>query len=640
MVALVPEGMPATLTVSLALGVSFMAKGKVLIKRLSTLETLGATTVICTDKTGTLTRGQMTVIEIRFGGKKFNVTGTGYEPKGNFEDANGNPVLGLPDLLLEAVKCAALCTTARLVTPEHPGDGWHIIGDPTEGALLTAAAKAGLTSEVLASKYPRVALLPFDSKRMRMSSVHKIGGSFTAYIKGAPSAVIERCTHILENGEERAWSGQERHAAIEENNAMAESSLRVLAVASKRLTPELASRKQVNEIEEGLCFLGLIGLMDPPRSDVIEAVKATRSAGLRIVMITGDYGLTADSIAHSIGISRERLTRIISGFELDNISDVELKKELAEHREIIFARATPEHKLRVVSALQSQGEVVAVTGDGVNDAVALKQADIGIAMGLAGTDVARAASEMVLLDDSFASIIRAVRYGRSVYDNIRRVVIYLFSHNMGELMPYLFATLAGIPLVPLNALQVLAIDLGSDVLPALALGAEDPEPDVMQRPPRARKSRLLDRNTLGRILFLGGIQSIGAIVAFIAVLLAGGWVWGTILPTHDPLYRHAITATQAAIVISQVFNSVSVRTTLESVFKKGLLSNWRLLAAQVAGVGILALISYTRPLQEVFNTAPLTLMDWAIVTSFGALLFGAEEIRKSISRARHRRHVH
>jgi Ca2+-transporting ATPase len=367
---------------------------------------------------------------------------------------------------------------------------------------------------------------------------------------------------------------------------------------------------------------------------------ATRSAGVRIVMITGDYGLTADGIAHSIGISQERLTRIISGFELDKMSNTELKKELSEHSEIIFARATPEHKLRVVTALQSQGEVVAVTGDGVNDAVALKQADIGIAMGLAGTDVARAASEMVLLDDSFASIIRAVRHGRAIYDNIRRVVIYLFSHNMAELMPYLFATVAGIPLVPLNALQVLAIDLGSDVLPALALGGEDPEPDVMQRPPRPRKSRLLDRNTLGRIMFLGGIQSVGAIVAFITVLLVGGWVWGTTLPVHDPLYRHAITATQAAIVISQIFNSLAVRTSLESVFKKGLFSNWRLLAAQVVSVCIMALISYTHPLQEIFNTAPLTALDWVIVTGFGALLFGAEEIRKAIFRARHWRHAH
>ncbi len=634
MVALVPEGMPATLTVSLALGVSYMAKGKVLIKRLSTLETLGATTVICTDKTGTLTRGQMTMVGMYVGGKRFRVTGTGYAPTGNIEDIAANKPAVLDESLLEAIKCAALCTTAHLVPPENLGDEWHVIGDPTEGALLTAAAKVGLTAEELAKKYPRSALLPFDSGRMRMSSVHKIDNSYTAYIKGAPTAVIDRCTHVLENGRERPWSEQERHIVINENNMMAERSLRVLALARKTLTPESAGRKQTTEIEEGLCFLGLVGLMDPPRADVIEAVKATRTAGLRIVMITGDFGLTADGIAHATGISQERLTRIITGFDLDNMTDEVLKKELTEHREIIFARATPEHKLRVVTALESIGNVVAVTGDGVNDAVALKQADIGIAMGLAGTDVARAASEMVLLDDSFASIIRAVRYGRAIYDNIRRVVIYLFSHNMAELMPYIFATVAGIPLVPLNALQVLAIDLGSDVLPALALGGEAPEPDVMERPPRPRKSRLLNRETVSRILFLGGIQSVGAIVAFLAVLLVGGWAWGTALRVHDPLYRHAITATQAAIVISQIFNSLAVRTSLESVFKKGLFSNWRLLAAQGISILLICLISYARPLQDIFNTAPLTAMDWGIVIGFGALLFSAEETRKAILRSR------
>jgi magnesium-transporting ATPase (P-type) len=319
------------------------------------------------------------------------------------------------------------------------------------------------------------------------------------------------------------------------------------------------------------------------------------------------------------------------------MGEEELKKELAEHREIIFARATPEHKLRVVTALESMGEVVAVTGDGVNDAVALKQADIGIAMGMAGTDVARAASEMVLLDDSFASIIRAVKYGRSIYDNIRRVVIYLFSHNMAELMPYLFCTIARVPLVPLNALQVLAIDLGSDVLPALALGGEEPETDVMDRPPRPRKSRLLNKETIRRILFLGGIQSVGAVVAFVSVLLIGGWVWGTSLGVHDPLYRHAITATQAAIVISQIFNSFAVRTSLDSVFKKGLFSNRRLIFAQIFSIFLIALISYAKPLQDIFNTAPLNLTDWVVVTGFGALLFGAEEIRKSLLRARNRR---
>jgi Ca2+-transporting ATPase len=638
MVALVPEGMPATMTVSLALGTSYMAKGKVLIKRLSALETLGATTVICTDKTGTLTRGQMTVVEIHVNNQEFHVTGTGYEPVGYIEDASGNRIDDLHGPLLEAARCAALCTTARLVPPEHAGTEWKILGDPTEGALLSMAAKVGLTTDVLGSCYPRVSLLPFDSRRMRMSSIHHIGEDYVAYVKGAPSEVIERCTAVLVNGQERPWTSDERQEVTARSSLMAERTLRVLALARRSLAPRLI-RGTPDEVEQNLCFLGLVGLMDPPRPDVAEAVRTAGTAGIRIVMITGDYGLTADAVAHSVGISSQKLTRIISGFELDRMGDEELQRELTEHREIIFARATPEHKLRMVTTLQSMGQVVAVTGDGANDAAALKRADIGIAMGLTGTDVAREAGDMVLLDDSFASIVNAVRQGRAVYDNIRRFVVYIFSHNMGELMPYLFATVARIPLVPLSALQVLSIDLGSDVLPALALGAENPERDVMQRPPRHRKSRLLNRATIGRILFLGGIQSVGAVVAFLSVLLAGGWVWGTALPTHDPLYRHAIMATQAAIVVSQVFNSFSVRTTLESVFKRGLFSNRRLLVAQVIALVILSLISYVPPLQTVFNTAPLTPRDWAIVIGFGALLFIAEEIRKAFLRARQRRHA-
>jgi magnesium-transporting ATPase (P-type) len=635
MVAVVPEGMPATMTVSLAIGVSRMTREKVFIKRLSTMETLGATTVICTDKTGTLTRGQMTVVEIRADGREFRVSGTGYEPGGHLEDANGNPVNELQGSLPDALRCAALCTTARLVPPEQPGEEWHVLGDPTEGALLTLAAKAGLTIDVTSN---RVALLPFDSGRMRMSSIHRIDGNYIVYVKGAPSAVIQRCTRVLENGVERSWDEREQQAAIDQNNLMAGRTLRVLALARRRLPPELV-RGAPDEVEQELCFLGLVGLMDPPRYDVPEAVRTARTAGIRIIMITGDYGLTADGIAHAVGISEQGPTHIVSGFELDRMSDEELSRELTEHREIIFARATAKHKLRLVTTLQSRGEVVAVTGDGANDAAALRQADIGIAMGLSGTDVARGASEMVLLNDSFAAIVHGVRQGRAVYDNVRRFVIYIFSHNVGELMPFLFCTVARIPLVPLNALQVLSIDLGSDVLPALALGSENPERDVMERPPRQRKSRLLDRATISRILFLGGIQSVGAIIAFLSVLLAGGWIWGTALPMHDPLYRHAITATQAAIVVSQVFNSFSVRTTQESAFGKGLFSNWRLLGAQAVALAIMALISYAPPLQDVFNTAALSPSDWAIVTGFGVLLFVAEEIRKEFLRARRGHHA-
>ncbi|MBI4302169.1 MAG: cation-transporting P-type ATPase [Chloroflexi bacterium] len=635
MMAMVPQGMPATMTVSLAVGVQQMARRAALIKRLSAVETLGSTGVICTDKTGTLTRGQMTVVELTVNSQRLHFTGTGYQPQGQLEDSNGNPIGNLSPLILEALRCAALCTTARLVPPKQPGDEWQVLGDPTEGALLTAASKVGLTPELLSQRYPRKALLPFDSGRKRMTTINDLDGCYIAYTKGAPREVIENCTRVLENGEERSWTEAERQAALAENDEMAARALRVLALARRQLPPELADRK-AEHVERDLCFLGLIALTDPPRPEVAEAVRDAKHAGIRIVMVTGDYGLTADAIAHSIGICEQPLPRIITGFELDQMDDEQLGRELEEHQEVIFARVAPEHKLRVVAAFQSLGKVVAVTGDGVNDAPALKRADIGVAMGLTGTDVSREAATMVLIDDSFASIVHAVRLGRAAYDNIRRFVTYIFAHNMGELMPYLFATVAGVHLLPLNVLQILSIDLGSDVLPGLALGTEAPEPDVMRHPPRPRGTRLLNRATIGRILFLGSIQSLGSVGAFLSVLLLGGWTWGAALPTSDALYRHAITATQAAIVVSQFFNGFVVRTTLESVFSAGLFRNWRLVMAETIAVAILAMISYVPLLQEIFNTAPLTLRDWTIVAVFGALLFTAEEIRKAIVRARRR----
>ncbi len=634
MVAVVPEGMPATMTVSLAAGVRKMAHRAALIKRLSAVETLGSTTVICTDKTGTLTRGQMTAVELDARGH-FRFTGTGYAPRGALVDEEGRTPPEPPPQVREALRCAALCTTARLVPPERRDGEWGLLGDPTEGALIAAAAKIGITLEASAQGFPRVGLLPFDSGRKRMTSVHEVEGARVAYVKGAPREVIEQCSRLWRDGQEAPWGEAEREATLAENDALASRALRVLALARRPLTADLPMTPA--DVERDLCFLGLIALMDPPRAEVADAVAQARTAGIRIVMVTGDYGLTADAIAHSIGICREPLVRIITGLELEQMDDTTLLGELQEHREVIFARVAPEHKLRVVSSFQSLGQVVAVTGDGVNDAPALKRADIGVAMGVSGTDVAREAATMVLLDDSFASIVHAIELGRAVYDNIRRFVVYLFSHNMAELMPFLFATVAAVHLVPLNALQVLSIDLGSDVMPALALGTEEPEPDVMRRPPRRPGSRLLDRASIGRILFLGAIQSTGAIVAFLVVLLAGGWHWGTSLPTRDPLYRHAITATQAAIVVSQVFNGFAVRTTLESVFTAGLLRNRRLIVAEAIGVGIISLISYARPLQRIFNTAPLDARDWAIVTAFGAALFVAEELRKAVLRARARR---
>jgi magnesium-transporting ATPase (P-type) len=399
----------------------------------------------------------------------------------------------------------------------------------------------------------------------------------------------------------------------------------------------LSARPRIEDAERDLTLLGLVGMLDPPRPEVADAVARCRGAGIRIIMVTGDYGLTAEGIGRRVGIITGRGTRTISGQELEAQSELDLKAALQVHHEVLFARVRPEHKLQVVSALKDMGEVVAVTGDGVNDAPALKRADIGVAMGRTGTDVAREASVMILLDDSFASIVHAVGLGRSVYQNIRKFLVYLFSHNIGELVPILVATLVGFPLVPLTALQVLAIDLGSDVLPALALGAEPPEPGVMERPPRPPAERLFSAVVVRRFLFLGMIQAVGVTAAFFWRIHTAHLPYSS-FTADNPVYREALTMTQAGIVVSQFFNGFAVRTEEQSVFRVGLLSNRPLIWAELVGLGIMSAISYLPALQAVFHTAPLSLVDWLILVVAGGILFAASEVHKAwLRRVRRRR---
>ena len=644
MVALVPEGLPATLSVSLAIGVQRMAKRNALIKRLSAVETLGSANVICTDKTGTLTKGEMTVRKIWRPGQSLAVSGVGFEPQGKFYSVGDEAVSGgqstpeAPASMVDTgdwglfMKAAAFCNTARLIPPDEERPTWNILGDPTEGALVVMSCKAGCRLDEELKKEPRIYLLPFDSRRKRMSSIHRKDGQTLAYIKGAPREVLSLCDHWLDSrGSLQPLDGEVREEVIRHNDEMAREGLRVLACAYRDLPQEMQEYR-IEDVEKDLVFLGLAGMMDPPRPEVAEAVKLARGAGIRIIMVTGDYGLTAEAIAEKIGITGGAKARIVTGVELSDLDDAGLVEVLRSKQPLVFARVAPEHKMRVVAALQSLGQIVAVTGDGVNDAPALKRADIGIAMGQAGTDVSREAAVMILLDDSFASIVHAVELGRAVYANIKKFVLYLFSHNMGELIPFVFVSLAGVPLVPLTALQVLAIDLGSDVAPALALGTENPEPGLMNRPPRSSTARLFDWDLVKRFLFIGIIQGAGATFGFMFVLVHGGWQWGAMLPKIDPLYRHAITVTQAAIVISQVFNGFAVRTERVSVFQIGLFSNRWLIMAEALGVGIISCISYLSPLQHLFGTAPLTLTDWGMLTAFGAVLFVAEELRKLVAR--------
>jgi magnesium-transporting ATPase (P-type) len=411
---------------------------------------------------------------------------------------------------------------------------------------------------------------------------------------------------------------------------MAGQGLRVLAVARRLVA---GPHPPLGDVESGLTFLGLAGMYDPPRPEVRDAVDACRRAGIRIVMVTGDHPLTAEAVARRVGIVREQAPSVVTGTQLDALDDGALDALLAGSAELLLCRVSPEHKMRVVTALQRRGEVVAVTGDGANDAPALKHADIGVAMGASGTDVAREAAVMVLLDDSFASITTAVGLGRSVYRNIRKFLIYLFSHNIAELVPILAATFAGFPLVPITAVQILAIDLGSDVLPALALGAEPMEHDVMDSPPRPRRERLFSTAVMGRILFLGGIQALGVCAVFFWHIHASGIPYADFTKS-DPVYREAITMVQAGIVVSQFFNALAVRTDRQSVFRAGLFTNPWLLAAGCFGIGLMAAISYAPPLRAIFNTAPLAAADWAVLAACGALLLAAEEARKWVLRRR------
>ncbi|MDX5567057.1 cation-transporting P-type ATPase [Streptomyces sp. ID05-04B] len=621
MVALVPEGLPATLSVSLAIGVRRMARRQALIKQLLAVEALGSTTVVCTDKTGTLTQAEMTVTRVWTDGVIHAVTGVGYAPHGEVAE---------PAPVRELLRVAGLCCDARLVAPTGPKERWRVLGDTTEGALLVVAAKGGLELEAEGEAAPRVTEFPFDSDRKLMTTVHKTGTGHQAYVKGAPVELLVRCTDREWDGRRGPLTGRDRAAVVAAGDELASQGLRVLAVARRELD---GPRPAQDEAESGLTLLGLVGMLDPPRPEVTDAVAACRRAGIRIVMVTGDHPLTGEAVARRVGIVRRPDPVVVTGGRLDAMDDGALDALLAEPSELLLCRVSPEHKMRVVTAFQRRGEVVAVTGDGANDAPALKHADIGVAMGAGGTDVAREAAAMVLLDDSFASIAVAVRLGRAVYQNIRKFLVYLFSHNIGELVPILAATFAGFPLVPISAVQILAIDLGSDVLPALALGAEPPEPDVMDRPPRSRRERLFSAAVMGRILFLGGIQAACVTAVFFWHITASG------IPFDDftkdtPVYREAITMVQAGIVLSQFFNALAVRTDRQSILKVGLLSNPALLAAGGFGVALMAAISYLPPLQAVFNTAPLAAADWAVLAALGTLPLLADEIRKAWLRRR------
>ncbi|MFO0946613.1 MAG: cation-transporting P-type ATPase [Planctomycetota bacterium] len=497
------------------------------------------------------------------------------------------------------------------------------MGDPTEAALLVAARKGGL-SEAMLGQFPRVAELPFDSVRKRMTTVHRMPQEGVACMKGAVNEVLPRC--VVGVGEsESEWDS--RRGIIETvASQLADRGLRVLAVALRRFPAEMSD--SMDRLESDLTFLGLIGMEDPPRAEVRSAIAHCREAGIRIIMATGDDGHTASAIAREIGLLKNKV-HVVSGAQLDRVSDQALGLLLGD-RNILFSRVSPAHKLRLVETLQSRGEVVAVTGDGVNDAPALKRADVGVAMGVRGTDVARAAADVILLDDNFATIVAAVEEGRAVYENVRKFVTYIFASNVPEVVPFLAFVLFRIPL-PLTVMQILAVDLGTDLLPALALGMESPEPGLMRRPPRARSAPLLDLRTLLRAYgWLGALEAALGMGGFFFVYMYAGWRWGEPLADGGTLYVTATTMSLAGIVACQLGNALACRSERKSVFTLGLYSNRALIGAMFAEVAVLVCLIYYAPLAEVFHLAPLATEHWVLLATFGPSLLLAEELRKGI----------
>ncbi|MDJ0627664.1 MAG: HAD-IC family P-type ATPase [Rhodobacter sp.] len=605
-VANVPEGLLPTVTLSLTMASRRMARKNALIKNLESVETLGSTTVICTDKTGTLTHNRLGVNTVTMGYRSYAATD---------RTIRDDPVL--PAIL----QIMAICNNAYLT------DGGYS-GDATDGALLLFANRVGDLDAL--RNVREVEEEPFNYAKRRMITVAVPDGAAEpeAFLKGAPEAVLEMCDRIMLDGDVVEFDAQKRARVIDDYRDMAARGERGLGFA-RRPSPDGGIP------EDGYIFVGLVGMIDPPRPEVPEAMARCRSAGIRVVMMTGDYGLTAETIARQIGLITGR-GRVVTGEEMVKMSDERLQEVLRQESEIVFARIAPAQKLQVVQALQAVGETVTVTGDGVNDAPALKNADMGVAMGLMGTDVAKEASDMVLMDDNFATIVAAIEEGRTIFDNIKKFIAYILTSNIPEILPFIAFVLLDIPL-PLTVVLILAIDLGTDIVPALGLGAEPPETDVMKRGPRRRSERLLTRNLLIMSYgVVGMLQAAAGFFSYFVILYSGGWEWGQELAFDDPLYRTAVTGFFASIIICQVSDVIICRTRRQSLFTVGVFSNRLVWLGVATELSLLALISYTPAGNVFFGTAPLEVWHLCLSVPFAILILVGDELRRVLVRRENR----
>lgn len=603
-VAVVPEALPAVVTISLAIGVQRMVKRHALMRRLPAVETLGSTTVICSDKTGTLTKDEMTVRKIFTARQVLDVSGAGYEPHGQF--LRDGVVVEPSGPLTSLLRAAALASDAHVIHSEADGR-WDVKGDPTEGALVVVAAKAGLHKTDLDSQFSRVSEIPFTSETKRMTTLHSEPEAVVAYAKGAPEVILDSCVRYMTADGDTPLDAEGRKIIVEAARRMANEALRVLAVASK-------PHATLEDAEYDMTFLGLVGMIDPPRSEAKAAIETCGQAGIKPVMITGDHPLTAQAVARELGLLKTG--RVVTGAELEAMSEDEFEREV-ENIEV-YARVSPAHKLGVVTALQKNGHIVAMTGDGVNDAPALKKADIGIAMGITGTDVSKEAAAMTLTDDNFASIVAAVEEGRGIFGNIKKYLMYLLSSNIGEIVLMAGATLLGLPL-PLTAVQILYVNLATDGLPALALAVDPPEPDLMRRRPRNPRTGIFTRPVV-TLMVAGGLWS--------AAVNLGLFVWAL---NSGRSIAEAITMTFVSLVLIQFFKAYNFRSDRLSVLNQPFANKW-LNVAIIQGVVLLVIIVYAPVLHEPFATFSLPLVDWAIVVVLAFTVSPVLELAKWMER--------
>jgi Ca2+-transporting ATPase len=616
-VAAVPEALPAVVTISLAIGVNRMVKRHALIRKLPAVETLGCTTIICSDKTGTMTQDQMTLKKIYVSGKLVTITGSGYEPQGAFY-IDDNPLDHINDSdLQKTLRAANLCSDTRLVNIEGQ---WKVKGDPTEGAFVVAAVKAGINIEQVCNHYPRLGEIPFSSETKRMTAIYKESDGVVAYSNGAAEVILGSCDYVYMSGREIKLDDSERGKIHSTIHGMAEDALRVLATAYKRLPDDFTIDGSVNT---GMVLLALGGMIDPPRPEVKDSIQTCVDAGIKTVMITGDHKVTADAIARELGILKDGLS--VTGSDLNGMSQAELEEKV-EHIEV-YARVSPEHKLRVVEALARKGHVVAMTGDGINDAPALKKADIGVAMGIKGTDVTKESADMILTDDNFASIVAAVEEGRAIFSNIKKYLVYLLSCNIGEILlmavAILFGPFLGIPagIIPLIAIQILYVNLATDGLPALALAVDPHSREIMKDKPRPRNQNIFAGPVINYMLLAG---------VWTCVAPLGVFIWA--IDTGKPMVE-AQCLCFVTLIFIQFFNAFSCRSLERSMFSLGVRANKWLIAAVTWEVLLLLLIVYLPALQGPFNTYPLDGQDWLVAVFAAATLIIVAEIYKAAYRS-------